>query len=468
MKVASRPTVAAPRPWAFPPQHSEQLSNGLRVVSVDVPGQHVLSLRLGIPMSLAEEPRSLEGVATMMARGLDEGTHRHTAQEFAELIERHGIALGAGVGERGLIVEMEVMAHHFGAAVDILAQCLTQASYPDAEMARLKRARLSDIDHEHADAGARASLEFAHAYFPEDDRASRPTAGGRETVCAIEPADIRAYHATIMAPQGATLVVAGDLSGLGASASSLVERGLRHWTGSGPGSKTPPQARARTDIRDIDIGMRAADAAQIVLVDRPGSAQSHLMLGRPGPDRRTAHGWGTFQVLAFLLGGSPGARIDAVLREERGYTYGMRASFRPRRVAGVCSVSGAVRAEATGPALAALMEVLALRGSDLTEQEVRHGADFIAKTAPGRYSTADTIASEVIRLALDDLEVDFVTQTLAQARSLTRDRAAAAWEGVCAGPGWTTIVVADAATHAEPLAALGLGEVTVLGTPEPS
>ena len=108
------------------------------------------------------------------------------------------------------------------------------------------------------------------------------------------------------------------------------------------------------------------------------------------------------------------------------------------------------------------MEVLAIGGDDLTEPEVRHGADFVAKTAPGRYSTADTIASEVLRLAMDGLDADFVTHTVAGARSLTLDQAAEAWDEVRRGPDWTTVVVADAAAHLDSVRALGLGEVTVV------
>lgn len=456
MSSVSRPEVIPAQPWAFPDQHSDHLSSGLHVVRVEVPGQHVLSLRLGIPIALSAEPRHLEGVATLMARGLDEGTLRYSSQDFAELIERHGIALGAGVGERGLVIEMEVMAHHFAAAIDILAQCLLEAAYPDVEVARLQRARLSDIEHEYADAGARASIEFARAYFATDDRAHRPIAGGRETVAAITPEQVREYHHSVMTPRAATLVVAGDSSGLDEPLMRVLERGLGHWIGPALGA----DHEAPSSVSPM--GVRREDASRIMLVDRPGSAQSHLVLGRPGPDRRTRHGWGAYQVLAFVLGGSPGARIDKVLREEKGYTYGMRANFRPRHSSGVCSVSGAVRADATAPALAELRKVLALKGSDLTEREVRHGADFVAKTAPGRYSTADMIASEVVRLALDDLDVQFVTATLDTARSLTRDQAGAAWDEVCTGPGWTTIVVANAATHLPPLQDLGLGEVTVV------
>lgn len=450
---APRPVVALASPWAFPIPTTRQLDNDLRLITVNVPGQHVLSVRLGIPAPLAAEPAQLEGVATMVTRGFDEGTARYSAQEFAELIERHGIALGAGVGERGVFIEMEVMAHHFGTAIDILAQCLTEAAYPDAEVTRLKRARLSDIEHEYADAGSRAAIEFARTYFEVTDRASRPAAGTDASVRAIAVADVREHYRHIMRPQGATIVVAGDLSALPGDVASVVEPGLASWTGSAndPGVTTHSTS-----------GVRAPEASRIVLVDRPGSAQSHLLLGRPGPQRRTEHGWGAYQVLAFLLGGSPSARIDAVLREERGYTYGMRAGFTPRRASGVCSVSGAVRADATAPALEALMDVLALTGQDLTEREVRHGADYVAKTAPGRYSTADTIATEVIRLAMDGLDTEFVTQTVAGARSLTRDQAAAAWDEVQAGPEWTTVVVADASAHRESIEALGVGEVSVV------
>jgi predicted Zn-dependent peptidase len=143
------------------------------------------------------------------------------------------------------------------------------------------------------------------------------------------------------------------------------------------------------------------------------------------------------------------------MREERGYTYGMRAGFRPLRGTGLCRVSGAVRADATGLALATLREVLDIRGEDLTEAEVRHAADFVAKTAPGRYSTADAIAGELVRLALDGLGAEFVTDTVETARTMTREKAAAAWDGVVAGPEWTTVVVGDAERHLPDVERLG-------------
>lgn len=451
--TTGRPSVSPPARWTFPPAGDTRLSTGLRVRTLDLPGQHVVAVRLAVPGVLQAEPRDIEGVATMMGRCLDEGTARHTPEQMAELIEQDGIALAAGVGERGLVVELDATGDRLESALQVLGECLSTAAFPEAEVTRAVRARRTEIEHEQADAGSRASREFQAAYWRDSERGSRPTGGRAQTVGRVTAADVRAFHAATVVPQAATLVVAGDFSGMRHAPDVVVEQALAGWTG--PAS-VPSVAPAGPDPR-------APDAARIVVVDRPGSPQTEIHLGRPGPDRRTAHGWGAYQVLAFLLGGSPQARVDAVLREERGYTYGMRVGFRPRRSGGVCVVSGAVRADATVPALRALTEVLAVRGADLGDAEVRHAADFVGRTAPGRFATADAVADQVIRLALDDLELDTVDETLAQILRLTRDEAAAAWEDVRSGAGWTVVLVGDAehAPVAE-LEGLGCGPVAVV------
>ena len=455
MRVSSalpRPAVPGPAPWAFPAASDARLSSGLRVRTVDLPQQHIVSVRLAVPGLLDAEPRDLEGVAVVMSRCLDEGSARHTPEQMAEQIEQEGIALAAGVGERGLVVELDVAGGRLEAALRILAECLSEPAFPDAEVARAVRARLTEIAHERADAGRRAALEFQATYLTHTQRGSRPVGGTSASAARITAADVRAFHAATVVPDRATLVVAGDFRGMPQTPEALVVRALAGWAGS------PRDPLPRAERQDP----RAPDAARVVLVERPDSPQTEIHLGRPGPDRRTPHGWGAYQVLAFLLGGSPQARVDAVLREQHGYTYGMRVGFRPRRTGGICVVSGAVRAEVTTPALQALSDVLSLTGGDLGVAEVRHAADFVACTAPGRYATADAVADQVIRLALDDLDVDSVDATLAQVSRLTRDEADAAWEQVRTGPEWTVVVVGDAGqVRVSELEALGLGPVCV-------
>ena len=115
-----RPEVAAPQPYALPVPTRFRLANGALGLAYDLPGQYVLSVRLAVPMPLRVEPRDLEGVATIMARTLDEGTARHTSVEFARLMERRGVAIGCGVGDSGLSVELDVAKHHLAYGLDLM------------------------------------------------------------------------------------------------------------------------------------------------------------------------------------------------------------------------------------------------------------------------------------------------------------------------------------------------------------
>jgi len=442
-----RPDVSPPGPWSFPEARQSALDNGLAVVSYDIPGQYVISVRLAVPLPLEREPREREGIGTIMARTLDEGTARHTAEEFAELLERKGIALGAGVSEAGLIVDIDVPKRNLTAALDLLSQAVREPAFLPNEVSRHVKIRLAEIEQERAQPAHRAAMEFIATYFDADERASRPTAGTKATVSTITPDDLVAFHAANVVPSGSTLVVAGDLGGL--DIRSEVDQALGSW----------PEASA--EVVEPREAARAVDASRIVFLDRPGSVQTEFYIGCPGPDRKVDGGWATYPVLGFVVGGSPNARVDAILREDKGFTYGIRSGFRPRRRGGMFLTSGSVRADSTVEALGLLLDILDKARDGFTEEETRAGVDFIGKTAPGRYATADTVAEEAAGLSLEGLTTEFTTANLRALADVDAAALAAAYGRYVNGK-WTVIVVGDASLYAEGVRGLGRGEVTVV------
>ena len=441
-----RPEVTPPGPWSFPVPTRSTLPNGIEVLAYDIPGQYVISVRTAIPLPMTAEPRAVEGVATVMARLLDEGTTDHTPEEFAELLERKGIALGASVNEAGVGVDLDVPKRRLEEALGLLLLALSEPVFPQPEFDRIRRTRLAEIEQERALAPQRAAREFVATFYDEQDRASRPSAGTATTVAALTRQDVVDFHARHVGPKGMTLVVAGDLSDLDVVA--MVERTLGTWTAD---VAVPEPVPAR----------RAADAARIVLVDRPGSVQSEVLVGCAGPDRRAEGGWAPYPVLGFIVGGSPNARVDAVLREEKGYTYGIRSAFRPRSSGGLFLTSGSVRADATVESVRLLLEILDGGREGFGAEEVRAGVDFVSKTAPGRYATADAVADEASSMALEGLTTEFTTRNLEQIRELQPQQLHDAYRRWVQGE-WTVVVVGDASTYADAIRALGVGEVTVV------
>ena len=444
----ARPAVAPPQPWTFPAPVEHVLDNGVRVLLHDVPGQYVVSLRVVVPVSLRTEPAGREGVAAMTARLLDEGTAQHGPEEFAELMERHGMLLGAGVSDGGLLVDVDVPQAHLATAAGLVAQALSEPAFPDGEVRRIVRNRLAEIEQERASAAHRAMRELSRTLWDPADRAATPAAGTAESVGALTRDDVVSFHRQRVGPAGACVVVAGDLAGTGAL--DVVAGSLGRWTNDDhepAPSPVPPQP--------------SAERRRVVVVDRPGAVQTEIAVGCPGPDRSTSHGWAPYPVLAFVVGGSPTARVDAVLREEKGYTYGIRTSFRPRVAGGSFVAQGSVRSEVTAEATQLLLGILDGARDGFTDSELRAGTDFVARTAPGRYATADAIADESAALALERLPVDFTTTTLRDMAGLDPDDLRSAYRRTVTGD-WSVVLVGDADTIVPSLDGRVPGPVTTV------
>ncbi len=452
MSVVPRPQVGPAAPWRFPAARTHTLPNGVRLVLIHLPGQHVISSRLAIEAPLTREPRDREGVATIVSRTMDEGTRRRTADEMAETLERGGIALSAGMIGSGMLVDLDATSRRAELGWRLATEFLSQPMFDDGEVGRHVSQRLAEIEQDRAEPGGRAALEWARSFYTDASRGSRPGGGGADTVAAITGADCAAFHARVVRPSHTTVVVAGDLDERETRAA--LERTFGGWVeeppAATPDGTSPEYDRVRDDLDDT-----------ITFVDRPGAVQTQVYAGSLGPSRHDECGWAPYAVLGYLVGGSPNSRLDAVLREEKGYTYGVHASFRPRSHDGVMSVAGSVRGDATVESVDLMLQILDRVQDGFADDEVRAAVDFIGKTAPGRYATADVVAGEAGALWLDGLDETFVTAYLAHLRELTNDDLMTAWARWKDAPR-SIVLVGDAETHVDRLRALGRGRVEVV------
>ena len=443
-----RPDVRPPAAWQFPDARRHTLPNGIQVALYPLPGQHVTSTRINLPVPLAAEPKDREGVATIVSRTMDEGTASHTADEMAELLESNGIGLQAGVAQQGIWVDLEATTRSVSTAFELALAFLTEPVFPQEEVNRHRAQRISQIDHDLADPGYRATLEFVRTFYAPQSRISRPTGGTRESLGSLTREDCVQFHRQWVRPDDAFVVVAGDFPE-GRMLDAL-SRTLGTWTVEGHAPSVP----ANTD-RPAD------DRGRVVLVDRPGAVQTEIQLGWVGPGRESGSQWAPYPVLSYAIGGSPHARIDRVLREEKGYTYGMRGSFRPRSEFGQFLAAGSVRADATVDSLRLLTEIFDEANAGLTAEELREGVDFLSMTAPARYATADAVADEAASLQLVGLDTDFITEYLAAMRALDLDQVNSAWQQWSSQPR-TIVLVGDAEKYREGVEQLDLGPITVV------
>lgn len=401
---------------------------------------------------LEAEPAGLDGVATIMARAFSEGTDKYSAEEFAAELERCGATLDAHADHPGVRLSLEVPVSRLSKALGLLADALRAPAFADSEVERLVRNRLDEIPHELANPSRRAAKELSKELFPAS-RMSRPRQGTEETVESIDSAAVRAFYERHVRPATATAVVVGDLTGIDLDA--LLGETIGAWTGS-PGQPRPVPP------------VTADDTGRVVIVDRPGAVQTQLLIGRVGVDRHDRV-WPAQVLGTYCLGGTLTSRLDRVLREEKGYTYGVRAFGQVLRSApdgsgaGMLAISGSVDTPNTGPALEDLWTVLRTLAADgLTDAERDVAVQNLVGVAPLKYETAAAVASTLADQVEQYLPDDYQATLYRELAATGTVEATAAVVRAFPVDRLVTVLVGDAAQIKEPVEALGIGQVTVV------
>lgn len=461
MDFHPRPRSGEPRPWAFPAPERGELPNGLTVLRCHRPGQRVIAVEVNLAAPLEAEPEGLDGVATVMARALSEGTDKHSAEEYAAELERCGATFDAHADHPGVRVALEVPVSRLGSALTLLADALRAPAFPESEIERLVSNRLDEIPHELANPARRAAREFYRELFPAESRFSRPRQGTEESIGRIDAAAVRAFYEAHVRPSTSTAVIVGDLEGVDLDA--LLEESLGAWHGA-PAEALPVPAVA------------ADDSGRVIIVDRPGAVQTQMLIGRAGPDRHDRV-WPAQLLGIYSLGGTPTARLDRVLREEKGYTYGVRAFAQVLRSgpadaaespagttgAAILAISGSVATDVTAPALADLWGVLRrVADEGLTDDERDFAVRNLVGVAPLKYETAEAVASTLADQVEQSLPDDFQARLYAVLAETGAVEVTAAIVSAFPPDRLVTVLVGDASQIAGPVGELGIGEVKVV------
>jgi zinc protease len=256
-----------------------------------------------------------------------------------------------------------------------------------ARVRELRVSRLRQLSRSAATMADRAYVSAVFAGHPYGHGALGTTA----SLEALSVHDARAFWETTFGPVGATLVVCGDVddSEVARAASSVFQT----WVQPPP---APPMVSLPALVPD----------PRVILVSRPGSPQSELRIGHAGPGRTTP-AYHALVVLNAVIGGQFTSRINRRLREEKGITYGAHTAFDFRLLAGSFSCDSSVQADATGTAIADVLdEFAAARQESVAGEELSAAKASLTRGYVRNFETAGQLGRAAAQLATYGLPDD--------------------------------------------------------------
>jgi zinc protease len=229
-----------------------------------------------------------------------------------------------------------------------------------------------------------------------------------ESLKAVTRADLVAFHKAYYQPGRALITVVGDTTA--ATVKPVIEKSLAAWTKGGerPSFTFPP--------------VSAPKATTIFLVDKPGAAQSTFAIGRPGPPRNTPDFY-ALQVMNTMLGGMFQSRLNANIREEKGYSYGVTSSFGYGKGPGPFRTGGDIVTEKSDAALVEFMKELKgiIGGRPITDEELTTAKDALIQRLPATFASVSSINSALTTLWVQNLPDDYYQQYAKRVAAITRD-----------------------------------------------
>ena len=433
-----RPTVP------FPSIVHRHLTGGLDLAIVPRPGFPVVELRL-IVLSGQATDGNLPGLAALTGKLLkDGGAGPWSSRELAEKTEALGAHLSIGTDRDATRIGLGVTSDKLDPALDILAALAERPRFPAAEFAKLRQREIDRVkDRARTSPSWLASMvlyrelyELPVSIHPYARYDALP-----EEMAELKLEHVKRWYKDQFTPENAVLVVTGDVDADGIEKAAA--RAFGNWRGARP---------ARPSFSDA----RGPNGRKILVVDRPGSTQSQVLVGALGPERRSEE-YPALMTANQILGGGVAGRLFLDVREKRSLAYNTSSWVEePAHGPMPLVLSAGTQTAKTADTVAALLEHFDRMSTTApTGEELERGTRFLSDSFAFKMETAGAVADLTGRLIVLGLPDETYDEYRHAVRELEPEAVARAASHAYRHDSLVVVVAGDAATIAGTLTRFG-------------
>lgn len=385
------PPPLAPRPLNLPEPVESALANGLQIVVVEDRRLPIVSLRLSFRSGDASDPPNLPGLSDMMTHLLTEGTETRSSRQIAEEVERLGATLNVGSSSDFTTVAASALAIYADEILDLLTDVTLRPTFPGNEFELARENTKQLLIQQRAQPTFLASERISQVMFGEHPYSQvSPTPASLD---AMTRESLIAFRNVTFVPNNAVMIIVGDVDG--EEIVGRIDDLFANWESHTLPVNQFPEPPSRT-------GRRA------YLVDRPGSAQSNIVIATDGI-ARTSIDYFPMLLMHTVLGANASSRLFMNLREHKGYTYGAYSTLDARRLAGTFRATAEVRTPVTGASLHEFFyELDRIRDEAVSEEELQNAKSYLTGVFPIRIETQEGLIEQLVNMKMFGLPDDYL------------------------------------------------------------
>jgi zinc protease len=380
-----------PIPFSIAAPFRTTLPNGLKIIVFEDKRFPLISYRLAFNFGDANDPDDAGGLTSALTSMLSEGTESYSSRQLAEEIERLGASIGASSSDDFTIVSASALSLYNADILRLMSEIIFRPTFPEDEFSLYRRNTVENLKFQRSQPNFLANEQTARLLYGQHPYAKvSPSA---EDVEKLERQRLADFHREKLIPNNATFIIVGDVD-----TSELVKEIEARFGDWQPGAVAaadfarPPERSART----------------LTIVDRPGSAQSNIVLANLAIERNHPD-YFSLLVMNQVLGAGASSRIFMNLREEKGYTYGAYSRLDTKKRAGDFEATAEVRTTVTGESLKEFFyELNRIRDDAALDQELTDAKNFLTGVFPIRAETQEGLINLIVSQQLYGLPEDYL------------------------------------------------------------
>ena len=424
-----------------------ELSNGVKVRFVERPGVPAVTVAAHFPVTAVTTSISRPEALSMALSMLEKGTDKRSVEDIQKALKRTGSTLNAGAGLGGTNITMSTLASQIDDAAELLADVIRNPSFPENELLVLKDLAITNIEFAKSTPRSLASRYANQVTYGDHPYGSRPaTKADYETMSV---ADLDAVHDAWIRPDQMTLFVVGGIAQ--EDLFDALEAAFGRWKAKG----TAP------DLPDISK-MPASGASRVILFDAADAPQSNIVGTRVieppyGADHET------FEMASKIYGGSFLSRINMNIREDKGWSYGVRAGAGRTPGPRLFQITAQVQTDKTAESIVELMRELDQIAGErpITEDELTAARNDTVRGLPGDLASANGVLNYMIANHTYDRADDYIETVKAAYDAVAVDDLAGSLHRQVDANGLTWFIAGDISEIEDAVRALNIGEVEV-------
>ncbi|MGE5111799.1 MAG: M16 family metallopeptidase [Acidobacteriaceae bacterium] len=389
-KKEAPPAGGPPKPFKVPAHETFSLPNGMQVTLIPYGTTPKVFVAAMVRAGNIDEGPQQVWLADLTMELLKEGTKTRSAEQVASDFASMGGALELGAQADQSFFRTDVLSEFGPKAVELIADVMQNPLLPESELARVKNDLERNLTIALSQPGPVARNQFAKLVYPNHPYGRLyPTS---EMLSKYTIDDVRKFYGDNFGAARTHVYVAGKFD------SAAVKKAITDSFGKWQKGPDPLVALPKPESKRL-----------LDVVDRPGAAQSTIIMGLPVTDPSNPD-YIPLQVMDALLGGSFGSRITANIREAKGYTYSpfsaVNSHYRDAYWAETADVTTAV----TGPSIKEILyEIKRLSDEPPTDAELTGIKNYLAGVFVLRNSSRRGVVGQLNYVDLHGLGDDYLS-----------------------------------------------------------